>query len=121
MTTWRTRARARTRTGVTQAGGRTAWRARVRRDSERYGRGSGERESLGNYHSATAAAVAVAQWERDHPCADDARGVLGGFASPGEKLKTTEDALRAIVRALRVLSDASPPQTDDFGTSSEDN
>ena len=55
----------------------------------------------------------------------------GGFAGPGERLKTTEDALRAIARALRVQSGASPPQTDDnerpptplpddFGTSSED-
>ena len=109
-------------TGVTQASGRTAWRARVKRDSERL--------SLGNYRSATAAAVAVAQWERDHPSGDSARGVLGGFADPGESLTTTEDALRAIARALRVQSGASPPQTDDerpptplpddFGTSSED-
>ena len=65
------RAGASSYTGVTLASEGTAcWRARARRDSERYGRGSGERESLGNYRSATAAAVAVAQWERDHPCAD---------------------------------------------------
>ena len=45
------------------------------------------------------------------------RGVFGKFASPGEQLKTTEDALQAIARALRVQSGAS---TNDFGTSSED-
>ena len=115
------RAGASSYTGVTLASEGTAcWRARARRDSERYGRGSGERVALGNFRSATAAAVAVAQWERDHPCADSVRGVLVGFSSPGQRSKTTENALQAISRALRVQSGASPPQTNDFGTSSED-
>ena len=72
------------------------------------------RLSLGYYRSATAVAVAVAQWERDHPSDVPARSVLGGFASPSESLSWgPEDALRAIARALRAQSGASPPLTDD--------
>ena len=57
-------------TGVTLTSEGTAcWRARAKRDSERYGHGNGERVALGNFRSATAAAVTVAQWEHDHPCA----------------------------------------------------
>ena len=56
--------------GVTLTSEGTAcWRARAKRDSERYGHGNGERVALGNFRSATAAAVTVAQWEHDHPCA----------------------------------------------------
>ena len=68
------------------------------------------RLSLGYYRSATAAAVAVAQWERDHPSDVPARGVLGGFASPGESL---DERLRVIARELCAQGGASPPLTDD--------
>ena len=71
------------------------------------------RLSLGYYRSATAAAVAVAQWERDHPSDVPTRGVLGGFASPGEGLDTVEEALRAIARAVCAQGGVSPPPTDD--------
>ena len=64
--------------GVTRTRGRADWRA--------VKRGGKVRLSLGYYRSATAAAVAVAQWELDHPSDDPARGVLGGFASPDESM-----------------------------------
>ena len=69
---------ASTYVGVTQTRERAKWRA--------VKRGGRVRLGLGSYRSATAAAVAVAQWERDHPSDGPARGVLGGFASPSESL-----------------------------------
>ena len=111
-----THAGASTYIGVTRMRGRADWRA-VRR-------GGSVRISLGYYRSATAAAVAVAQWELEHPrdgpvrgvlgggrgFDGPVRGVLGGFASPSESLSWgPNDSLQAIARALRVQSGASPP------------